>query len=259
MHNNTSQEKNELFEDFEELEHNDLDDIVLENMDRKERIKRYIIIAIAIITLAVTVISIVKMVSSSSSAPQEPLSEEIPITQEEEIQFNEPLPIQESDKETEQKESEVDQLIKEIVTPKKETVITPALPKEPIRKKETKPTKKTAHTSKKIQSQKRQTIKKQSASFNTSMQKQETKKSSLQKGQFYIQAGAFFKYSPSKKFLKKITKAHFHYTIVTTTKNGSKVQKVLIGPYPSRKEAEKALQKVRATIAKGAFITKATQ
>lgn len=253
-------EKDRLFEELEELEHNDLDDIVLENMDRKERIKRYIIIFLAVIILAITIISIIKLVTSSSSTPQELLSEEVPIEQQQEdIELKETLPVEESiDIEQGEEKSDVDKLINEIITKNSSPATTNALSK-PAPKKEKQ------HSTSNVQKTKVQT--KTSPSHPPKKKKvvqkpthqQATKKSSSANTitkKYFIQAGAFFKYPPNKAFLKKIKDANYNFTIIKTQKNGVRVQKVLIGPFATRKEAEQALVKIRTQIAKGAFITK---
>ena len=80
-------------------------------------------------------------------------------------------------------------------------------------------------------------------------------------GKYYIQVAALLRYKkPSKKFLRLITKAGYKYRfLVTSTKiKGEKVKvtKVLAGPFKNRKDALKALRKVKANITQNAFIFK---
>jgi len=73
------------------------------------------------------------------------------------------------------------------------------------------------------------------------------------KENYYIQVGSFSQ-TPSTRFLNTIKKHGFTYKITAPTANGTK--KLLIGPYPSRADADNALIRVRDRINKGAFIVK---
>ena len=70
---------------------------------------------------------------------------------------------------------------------------------------------------------------------------------------YYIQVGSFSQ-TPSSRFLNTIKKHGFTYKITAPTANGTK--KLLIGPYPSRVDADNALVRVKDRINKGAFIVK---
>jgi len=72
-------------------------------------------------------------------------------------------------------------------------------------------------------------------------------------GSYYIQVGSFSQ-TPSTRFLNTIKKHGFSYKITPPTANGTK--KLLIGPYPSRADADNALIRVKDRINKGAFIVK---
>jgi len=87
----------------------------------------------------------------------------------------------------------------------------------------------------------------------TSHPKKETKSTN---DEYYIQVGAFFNYPPDKKFLNSITKEKLSYVIVKGEKNGKIYEKVMIGPYPSREKAKKALPVIRKRINQNAYITK---
>lgn len=71
---------------------------------------------------------------------------------------------------------------------------------------------------------------------------------------YYIQVGTFSQ-EPSKRFLSIITKNGFDYKFYKFNHNGEMMRKLLIGPYGSRKEARRDLQKVENSINKNAFIT----
>ena len=70
---------------------------------------------------------------------------------------------------------------------------------------------------------------------------------------YYIQVGSFTT-DPSARFLSSIQNSGFSYTIAAGGANGSK--KLLIGPYPDRASADRALANVKDRINKSAFVTK---
>ena len=81
------------------------------------------------------------------------------------------------------------------------------------------------------------------------------------KGTYYIQVAALLKNTkPNPKFLKIIKKAGFNYkfyhTIIIRNGNKIKVNKILVGPFKNRKEAKRALIKVKEKITQNAFIFK---
>ena len=59
---------------------------------------------------------------------------------------------------------------------------------------------------------------------------------------------------PSKEFLKRIKKSGYEYVIKKVSVKGSKIKKVLIGPYSTKDIAKKELLKVKRNIKKDAFI-----
>mgnify|MGYP002712003147 FL=1 len=75
-------------------------------------------------------------------------------------------------------------------------------------------------------------------------------------GSYYIQVGSFAKYEPNKKFLDSILRLGHKYKFHQVNKNGKVLNKVLVGPFPSEKEARNALRSVRSNIEAGAFLTK---
>jgi len=73
---------------------------------------------------------------------------------------------------------------------------------------------------------------------------------------YYIQIGAFTK-QPSDQFLNGITTKGFSYVIHPTVVKGKNYNKVLIGPYPTRKAAQNNLNNVKQKLKKsGAYILK---
>jgi DedD protein len=81
----------------------------------------------------------------------------------------------------------------------------------------------------------------------------ETHRQYTSRGNYYIQVGAFKK-TPSKRFLDRITRSGFAYTITKRSPRGLK--KLLIGPYSDKKSAERALARVKDLISKRAFLLK---
>lgn len=75
-------------------------------------------------------------------------------------------------------------------------------------------------------------------------------------GSYYIQVGSFSTYKPNKKFLKTITDKGFSYKYHKVTQNSKTLNKVLIGPFATDKEARDNLRVVRSSIEAGAFVTK---
>jgi DedD protein len=70
---------------------------------------------------------------------------------------------------------------------------------------------------------------------------------------YYIQVGSFTT-DPSARFLSSVQNSGFSYTIAAGGANGAK--KLLIGPYPDRASADRALANVKDRINKSAFVTK---
>jgi DedD protein len=69
---------------------------------------------------------------------------------------------------------------------------------------------------------------------------------------YYIQVGSFSKYEPNKKFLASIKNAGFNYTY---HKVGN-LNKVLVGPFKTQKEAQRAKKVLRSKVEPGAFLVK---
>jgi len=75
----------------------------------------------------------------------------------------------------------------------------------------------------------------------------------LPKGHFYIQIGSFIGKSKIS-MISKIKAQKLQHTIISFIQNGTKVSKLLIGPYKNKKKALQLLQQVRRTIKPTAFI-----
>jgi DedD protein len=81
--------------------------------------------------------------------------------------------------------------------------------------------------------------------------KKESKKAVAQ-GHYYIQVGSFSKYEPNKKFLNSITRLGYNYKYHKV----GKLNKVLVGPFPSQEAANKAKKVLRSKVEPGAFLVK---
>jgi DedD protein len=73
-------------------------------------------------------------------------------------------------------------------------------------------------------------------------------------GGYYIQVGSFSKYAPNDKFLKSITSLGYPYKFHKVNKNGSTINKVLVGPFKSSVTAKDARRVLRAKVEPGAFL-----
>ena len=98
-------------------------------------------------------------------------------------------------------------------------------------------------------------------SYKISISSNIHKKIKKLKGNYYIQVAALLKNTkPNPKFLKIIKKAGFDYrfykTYIIKDKNKIKVTKILVGPFKNKKEAKRALIKVKEKITQNAFIFK---
>ncbi len=86
---------------------------------------------------------------------------------------------------------------------------------------------------------KKQEVKKQ----KTAKTVKKSTNTSKPKGTF-VQVGAFSK-QPAKKYLEKIEKNGFNYTIYKVTVNGKVYNKVLVGPYNNRTKAEENMSIIK--------------
>jgi len=75
-------------------------------------------------------------------------------------------------------------------------------------------------------------------------------------GKYFVQVGSFGRFSPDKKFLKKITDNGYTYKFHEVTVNGKKITKVLVGPYSTDKAARQDIKGIRSKIEPGAFLSR---
>jgi DedD protein len=83
-------------------------------------------------------------------------------------------------------------------------------------------------------------------------QRATVKQSAPSSVKYYIQVGSFSKYKPNKKFLSSIKKLGFNYKFY----KASNLNKVLVGPFKTRKEANNAKRVLRTKVEPGAFLVK---
>lgn len=98
----------------------------------------------------------------------------------------------------------------------------------------------------------KQTVQKQKPA-NVITRPHKTRATYTPRGNYYIQVGAFSK-TPSKRFLNRIARSGFTYTITKRSPRGLK--KLLIGPYSDKTSARRALKRVKDLINKRAFLLK---
>jgi DedD protein len=77
-------------------------------------------------------------------------------------------------------------------------------------------------------------------------------KKAVAQAHYYIQVGSFSKYEPNKTFLNSITRLGYKYKYHKV----GKLNKVLVGPFPSREAANKAKKVLRSKVEPGAFLVK---
>jgi DedD protein len=70
----------------------------------------------------------------------------------------------------------------------------------------------------------------------------------------YIQVGATSRLTPDKKFLAKLAAENHEYRLLPIDIKGTKVTKILIGPYKTNTEAKAKLADIKTNINKDAFI-----
>ncbi len=71
---------------------------------------------------------------------------------------------------------------------------------------------------------------------------------------YFIQVGATSRSFPDRRFLRKIKQSGYDYIVHKVTVKGRTIKKVLVGPYPTKEAARRALPGVRSTINPDAFV-----
>ncbi len=255
-------------------EKNELSDIVL-NKDDSSNSNKKIILAIA--TLGVVLIIVVMLMNSINSKgtnnlPQailppeptaqiaseneshkEPLFENVPVVQENKQESTNLDHIAKKLKQesiTAQKVKNIEKPIKTtpIVRKHKKIVHSKVLPKKVTKpyKKVTKPYKKVTKPYKKVT----KPYKKVTKPYKKSQKSH--KKITILKHPYFVQVGSFSRDKPNKKFLNSIKKLGYTYSYHKIRH----INKVLVGPFNTRKEANKAKIILRSKVVRGAFLVK---
>jgi DedD protein len=216
-------------------EKNELNDIIL-NRGGSTSGNKKIILAVA--TLGIILIIVVMLMSTLTPDAKDNLPQPIPLPQEEaqsastpkdEPLFEEVEVIKEDPKSNDsldqiaQRLKQESQDNKPIVKEKKEKVITKPKP-----------------VKKKVTSVKKETPKKEVSNIKA----------------YFVQVGSFSKYAPNKKFLDSILNQGYKYEFHKVTNNSKTLNKVLVGPFYTEKEARTALRTIRSNIEAGAFLIK---
>jgi DedD protein len=223
------------------------------NMEPKKDLKKPLIYgAVGFLVFIIIVIAVAIFQNSNS---KEKNNEIVPpvennITVKEETTEFKPLNIEETPKKSEEKVNATPLEVKQTEAPKQIQPKTEQKPKNTEDKIELPQETKQTETKKEVQPQKT-AVKKQTAPAHKT----------IKEGKYYIQVAALLKNAtPNKKFLKLIKNQGFDYRFYHTyiIKNSQKIKvtKILIGPFKSKKEAQKALPKIKRTISKTAFIFK---
>ncbi|MDX9813078.1 MAG: SPOR domain-containing protein [Sulfurimonas sp.] len=75
-------------------------------------------------------------------------------------------------------------------------------------------------------------------------------------GSYYVQIGSFERVKPAQRILDATTKLGYSYSFYEVELNGKKINKVLVGPFNSQKEAKDALPSIKNSVEKNAFLFK---
>lgn len=215
-------------------EKNELNDIILNRGSSASSNKK---IVLAVATLGVILIIVVMLMSTLTPDAKDNLPQPIPLPQEEvstiekpqeEPLFEEVEVIQEGSNDNldqiaqrlKQQSQESKEAIKPVEAKKEEPKVAPKA--EPKVEKET---------------------------------KAEAPKLSAENA-YYVQVGSFSKYAPNKKFLDSILAQGYRYKFHKVAKGATVLNKVLVGPFYTEKEARSALRTLRSNIEAGAFLIK---
>ncbi len=227
---------------------NPLNDIILDEKSKNSDLKKIALLAGSAILLLVIVIAIVKLTSQESKEPVEDFFETQTLTQNaapEQDNFQQ-VPII---KEEPEPVKEYEKMAQEIVKSDEKTIP----PKEEKPKDDNTVTKEPTKNKTETVSQ---SVEKAPNVKPLATKSEPKTVAKPQSGAYYIQVGAFYRLPPSKEYLRKIEKSGYKYLIKTVINNKSEVKKVLIGPYPDRNAARKALKKIKQSINKEAFIVR---
>jgi len=236
---------------------NELNDIILNKSDNKNNQKKVLLAVATFAIILIIVVVIMNLMNNSGTdnlpkavLPQEktapsvneqddPLFETVEVTDDTEMSGG-PTDLDQ----VTQKIKHRTQLEKTPTAVEQEIVIVQENEFEPA-----KPEPKVQTPPKQIKSQQTKTVQ-----HTSPVKKQGTLRKEVQIGATYIQVGSFSKYRPNKTFLNNITRSGHDYTYHRVVQQGKIVNKVLVGPFQNRSNAQNALMAVRKNIAPDAFI-----
>jgi DedD protein len=218
-------------------EKNELNDIIL-NRGGSTGSNKKIVLAVA--TLGVILIIVVMLMSTLTPDAKDNLPQPIPLPQEDARSIPEPkeeplfeeVEVVEEDSRNNDNLDEIAQRLKQESQESKKIV----KPKE---------TKKVVKAKPKPAPKKVAAVKKEAPIAESSNVKA-----------YFVQVGSFSKYAPNKKFLDSILSQGYRYKFHKVTTNSKTLNKVLVGPFYTEKEARAALRIIRSNIEAGAFLIK---
>jgi len=216
-------------------EKNELNDIILNRGGSTSGNKK---IVLAVATLGVILIIVVMLMSTLTPDAKDNLPQPIPLPQEEAKSISEPKeePLFEEVQVIEENSKDNDNLDEIAQRLKQESQES---------KQVTKETKKVVKSTPKPEPKKVTEVKKEAPQAESSSA-----------NAYFVQVGSFSKYAPNKKFLDSILSQGYKYKFHKVTQNSKTLNKVLVGPFYTEKEARTALRTIRSNIEAGAFLTK---
>jgi DedD protein len=241
---------------MEEQEKNELSDILIKNADRQKSSNLKNMLLIAAITLLIFFIGILvfKMVSSSDEEKITKQEKNLPLPKEDKKEeLFEPVAVEAVAEEA--AKEDLDEMIKRIKEAKanKQNSKYQPLPVKEMPKKETK---EPNTQQKQVEQQTEQQTEQKFAPPKEEIAIKQPPKHVKKVKKYYIQVASLSKYKPNKRFLATITNNGYKYKIVTKKVNSIVVKRVYVGPFDSRKSANKALPDIMDKISEGAFIVK---
>lgn len=236
---------------------NELSDIILEEKEDNKmmKVKRILIIAALLTLIFLVILVVMKVLNKPESQedttklvlPPEPQVKQVEPTEDDNLFKQVPIIEEDSKKESFEemvkslKEKEIKKQDENNQTAQANTQAEQESPQEVTQTQETAPKTTTENTQETKNNE--QTAQKPTQPENTDATPG-----------YYIQVAATTKASPDKNYLGEITKKNYTYRLLPIEVNGNKVTKILVGPYDSSAKANEALNGVKNSINKNAFL-----
>jgi len=228
---------------------NELSDIVLEKGDNKSmKAKRILIIAALLIVIFLIILVVMKVINKPTDInngvklilPPTP-TQKVMETKKEDDLFKQ-VPITEEEDKKESFENMVKSLKEKEIKKQKsaEAKIVESVTKE------------TKKVEKKVNIEPKKIVKAKKVEVKT--KPVSSVGPSVANVGIYIQVGATSRLTPDKKFLAKLASNNYNYKLLPIDVKGTKVTKILIGPFKNTTEARAKLSGVKTSINKDAFI-----